>query len=266
VQAPCSGDGLVVHASGATQGVTVDLHGKTLRGTGNGVGLWVLAGGPGGARIVSTGGSGSIVNFRDGVVGHGADSLALLDGVVVAQSARDGVRVEAGSYEIRNTEARDSGRDGVAVTGTGYRLSAARAVRSGRYGFYIMGNDATIGVPGAGVVADAGAGEGINLMGMGHHLIDCGATGNAEDGVHLYGMRLEIRGCTATGNGGNGIYGMGGTWQVAGNRADDNDNNGVLVYGMNVVDQGGNSGFGNRGLHQHRWPAQCEISGRTCLP
>src|SRR6185503_3798572 len=140
LDAPCPGDGLVVRATDATQSVTVDLRGKTIRGTGHGTGLWVLAGGPGGAHVVSTGGPASIIDFRDGVVGHGANSLGLLDGVVVSQSGRDGVRVESSTgYEIRNTETQDATRDGFAVSGNGFRLSASRAVRSGRNGFWITG-------------------------------------------------------------------------------------------------------------------------------
>jgi hypothetical protein len=266
VQTPCPSDGLIVRATEAPRGVTIDLRGKTLRGTGQGAGVWMLYGGPGGAHLVSTGGPAAIEGFRDGVVAHGADSAALIDGVVAVRSARDGVRVETSGYEIRNAEARDSGRDGFAVSGSGFRLSATRAVRSARTGFYVMGEDGTLGLVGAGLVADAGAGEGFNVMGMGHHLLDCVATGNAEDGVHLYGMHLEIRGCTATGNGADGISGMGMDWRVVGNQANDNDGNGILVGGMQVVDQGGNRGSGNRGLHQRRPPSQCEISGLPCLP
>src|SRR5262249_44514762 len=53
-QAPCPDDGLVVRAPAAGHGLTIDLHGKTLRGSARGIGVWVLAGGPGGARLVST--------------------------------------------------------------------------------------------------------------------------------------------------------------------------------------------------------------------
>jgi hypothetical protein len=266
VQAPCPSDGLVVRATGATRSVTVDLNGKTIRGEGNGTGLWILYGGPGGARVVSSGGRASIVAFRDGIVAHGADSLALLDGVNAVSSGRDGIRVEAQGYEVTNADTRDSGRDGVATSGKGYRVNAAHAVGSGRWGFYAIGNDATLGVPGAGLVADGAKMAGINVMGMGHHVVDCVATGNSGDGVHLYGMHLEVRGCSATRNGGNGIYGSGMDWAFSGNSADANDKNGILVWGMRMTDQGGNRGSGNRGLNERRWVSQCEISDRPCLP
>jgi hypothetical protein len=266
VQAPCPSDGLVVRATGAKHGVTVDLNGKTIRGEGNGTGVWVLYGGPGGARVVSSGGRASIVAFRDGVVAHGIDSLAVLDGVNAVSSGRDGIRIEAQGYEITNAEARDSGRDGIATSGRSYRVSAAHAAGSGRWGFYPIGNDATLGAPGAGLVAEWSKEAGIQLMGMGHHVVDCVANGNGADGVHLYGMHLEVRGCSATHNAGNGIGGMGMDWAMSANSADDNDKNGIVVGGMHVTDQGGNRGSGNRGLNQRRPVSQCEISERPCLP
>ena len=77
---------------------------------------------------------------------------------------------------------------------------------------------------------------------------------------------IDVRGCVAQDNGGDGIGGMGGGWTLAGNRAANNDGNGILVSGREVVDGGGNSGTGNRGLHQQRPAAQCEISGAPCRP
>ena len=55
-------------------------------------------------------------------------------------------------------------------------------------------------------------------------------------------------------------------WTLTGNRAVNNDGNGILVSGREVVDGGGNNGTGNRGLHQQRPAAQCEISGAPCRP
>ena len=265
-QSPCPGDGLIVRATGATRGVTVDLHGKTIRGAGSGTGVWVLYGGPGGARVASSGGRASIETFRDGVVAHGIDSLAALDGVTVVQSVRDGVRVETTNYEVTNVEARDSGRDGIAASGNGFRLSASRAFGSGRSGFYVFGNDGMVGLPGAGLLAESGKGDGINVMGMGHRIVDSVANANQEDGLHIYGMRLDLRGCTATRNGDDGIDGMGMDWTVAGNTADDNDGNGLVVWGWQIVDEGGNLGSGNRGLNEGNRVTQCEISGWPCRP
>jgi hypothetical protein len=264
VQAPCVGDGLVVRASGAGHGVTIDLHGKTLRGNARGTGVWVLAGGPGGARIVSTGGPGTLEGFRDGVVANGRDSLALVDGIVAAASTRDGLRVDAPGYEIRNTEARDSGRDGFGLMGNGFRVSATRATRSKRWGYYVMGDNGTLGAPGSGPVAEGSGRGGFSVMGMGHHLLECAASGSGEYGFQLWGMHFFVLRCVATGNHRDGIDGMGVDWWVSGNQANDNDGDGIVVGGVRVVDQGGNGGSGNRGLREQGRARQCQISDRAC--
>lgn len=264
VQTPCASDGLIVRAGGVARGVTVDLRGKTLRGSGHGAGVWILDGGPGGARLVSTGGTATVDGFRDGVVANGNASIALLDGIVAAASGRDGVRIEATGYEIRNSQVRDSGRDGFSLAGSGFRVSGTRASRSRRWGYYVMGDEATLGTPGAGPVAEASGEGGFSVMGMGHKLLECAASGSGEDGLRLWGMHFDIRGCVATGNHKNGITGMGEDWWLTGNQANDNDNDGIVVGGIRVGDQGGNGGSGNRGLRAQGRATQCQISDRAC--
>src|SRR3989442_3213738 len=105
VDAVCPADGLIVRAPSSPVGVTVDLRGKTLRGSGNGAGVWVVNGGVGGARIVSSGGPATIEGFRDGILGQGSDTVRLIDGVVTSHSVRDGIRVGGDNYEVRNSEA-----------------------------------------------------------------------------------------------------------------------------------------------------------------
>jgi hypothetical protein len=265
-EAPCPDDGLVVRAPGAGHAVTIDLHGKTLRGSARGVGVWVLAGGPGGARLVSTGGPATIQGFRDGVVANGRDSLAAVDGVVAAGSTRDGFRVDAPGYELRNAEARDSGRDGFGLMGKGFRVSATRAIRSARWGYYVMGDEGTLGAAGAGPVAEASGKGGFSVMGMGHQLVECAASGSGEHGLQLWGMHFTILRSVATGNHRDGINGMGVDWWLAGNQANDNDGDGIVVGGIRVADQGGNAGSGNRGLREQGRARQCEIGDHACQP
>ena len=262
----CPADGLIVRVPAGSVGVTIDLQGKTLQGSGNGAGVWVISGGTGGARVVSTGGPATIEGFRDGILGHGADTVRLIDGIVVLQSTRDGMRIGGENYEIRNSEVRNSGRDGYGAMGKGFHLTATRAVHSGRFAYFVMGQDASLGAPGAGIVADGSGAAGFAVMGMGHHLIDCTVSGSGKEGIHLNGMHYEIRGCQVRGSGGDGIGGMGMDWTFGGNQAIDNDGNGILVGGHDVVDAGGNSGSGNRGLRQQRPAVQCEIDGRPCRP
>src|SRR6266404_1720837 len=123
----CSGDGLIVRAADASTAITIDLQGKTLRGTGHGAGVWLLLGGAEGARLISTGGRATIDGFRDGIVGHGSGTVAVIENVVVARNARDGVRVNGFGYQVRASEARDSGRDGFSLGGKSFQLTSTHA-------------------------------------------------------------------------------------------------------------------------------------------
>lgn len=272
LDAPCPADGLLVRVADTRSGVTIDLRGVTIRGQGRGTGIWVLNGGKGGARIVSTGAAGTVEGFHDGIFGKGADSISLVENVAAVRSGRDGIRVVADGYEIRNALARDSGRDGFAAMGNDFKVSGTRAENSGRAGYWIMGMEATIGTPDAGVTT-AGAGyHGFFLMGWGLKVQNCEATGSREDGVHLSGMHIEVHDCVVSDNGDDGIgTGGGGAWSLSGNKAVNNDGNGILiggpydpVRGAYNADAGGNSGVGNKGLGQAGPAVQCEISGRPC--
>jgi hypothetical protein len=262
----CPGDGLVVRSINATHGVTIDLRGKTLRGSGRGTGVWILYGGPGGARLISRGGPATVAGFRDGVVGHGLDSVILIDGIIAASSRRDGIRVEAVGYHIRTTEARDSGRHGFFLMGSGYRVTSTRSVNSLHFGYLIMGTGAVIGAPGAGNAARFSGAAGFNLTGAGHQLAECVAESGAKEGVRLNAMHSQVSGCIAQGNEGDGIVGANANLAMAGNRAMNNGDNGIVVWGRGLEDHGGNMGSGNGALHPERTAAECEIGGASCRP
>jgi len=260
----CPVDGLIVRASGATQGVTIDLAGKTLRGNGHGTGIWVVYGGPGGARIVSSGQTATLSGFRDGVIGSGSDSVRLVQSVRAQRSARDGFRVHTDFYQVLNAEAVACGRDGFSLSGEGYIIAGSVARSNIRYGFLLMGTNANLGLPGAGDLADGDGVDGFHVMGSGHSLVDCVAQENGKNGVALAEMNYEILGCTADYNGADGISGTGMNWQLSRNVAVDNNNDGLVVRGGGVVDGGGNSGSGNTGALKRRAGVQCQINGIAC--
>ncbi len=261
VREACPGDGLLVQAEPHGAALTIDLHGKTLRGTGHGAGIWVLRGGAGGTRIVSSGGRASIEGFRDGVLAHGADSLGLLSTIAVVRSGRDGVNVDAPGYEIRDVEARESGRDGFALGGTWFGIHATRAVNSRRFGYSVAAWNAWLGAPGAGVVAEGSGMAAISINGMGLALVDCVAADGARDGIRLAGMHHDVHGCVARGNAGDGITGSGGDIRLQGNTATNNGQRGIHVGG---VDGGGNRASGNGERLGVVMPSECEINGRDC--
>lgn len=260
----CGDNGLIVRAPEATRPVTVDLRGHTLRGGAGGTGILVLHGGPGGARVISTGARASVEGFEDGVYAHGAGSLALLENIEVVNSRRDGIRIDALGYEIRNSESHHAGRHGFWLAGRGFRLSRTRAVGAGRAGYFVMGQDATLGLPGAGPVAEAAGESGFNVMGMNVTLVDCVARGSAKDGVMLMGSAIAVHGCTAANNRADGIGGMGSALRLSNNRATENGRHGIMVDGM-VEDEGGNRGSGNRGEGAQNGAVQCKIHKHPCV-
>lgn len=263
----CPGDGLIIRAGSAARGVTIDVGGRTIRGTGEGAGIWVLYGGSGGARLVSTGRHARIDGFRDGIVAHGTDTLARVDGIIVSRSRRDGMRIHGDGFVVHNTRAADSGRDGFSLSGRNFLVTATRARHSARFGYFVSGQGAAIGLVGAGNRSHGSGLAGFSLVGAGHHLVDCTASGAATQGFHLSGMHYIVRGCLAQGNGGDGLVGTGSSWHLAHNRALDNADEGLVIHGSQVVDDGGNSGSGNHGQrHPQRPPRQCEIAATPCVP
>lgn len=261
---PCAQDGLVVRAPDARRGLIIDLRGATLRGSGRGAGIRVVAGGRGGARVISSGGNALVSGFGDGVVARGADSLALIEDIVVSGSRRDGLRVTADDFEINRVEVHGAKRDGFGLGGRGFRIAETRAADSGRYGYFVMGQGGEIGRVGAGNTAERSGDAGFNIMGGGHVIAECTAAFGGKAGVHLQVLDLDLRGCRATDNGGDGIEGVGNHWRIGGNQALRNLGDGIAVRGVDLLDEGGNSGIDNGAAASTREPVQCAISGAPC--
>ena len=261
----CAGDGLMVRALDAQTGITVDLAGATLQGDGTGTGILAIYGGAGGVRIVSTGTAATIDNFRDGIAAHGSESLSLLEHVQVRRSARDGVRVHAENYQVRNVDVRTSGRDGFAIMGGRFRVADTLAATNARHGYFVMGRNGLLGLGGHGIAARGNGGAGIQVGGDTHQIVECIATSNNKQGLHVLGDSHEIIGCEADENLGDGIMGMGTRWRVGGNRASSNGGNGIDVRGPNLTDLGRNTGAGNGSLVvEPQTPVQCQFNGSPC--
>ncbi len=260
---PCPGTALVVRVPAGGAGARIDLAGHSLRGSGRGIGLWILDGGRDGALVVSTGGAAVIDGFLDGVVAQGATALASIEAVVVRASARDGFRlIDAHGALVRDCEAVDAGRDGFWIGGSDVRVVGTRAVRSGRNGYHVGGMNATL----EGNVAEASGAAGVTAMGNGHRFIACQSQGSGGNGFTLHGAHYELADCFASENRHDGINGVAMDWRMAGNRAIDNDHHGLVIRGSGAVDGGGNVGAGNRGLRQRSPAIQCQIGGVPCLP
>ena len=254
----CPGDGLIVRPSGVA-GITVDLNGQTLRGSGRGAGVWVLAGG---VRVISSRQPARIEKFRDGVVAQGDDSLRLLDNVVIAFSGRDGVRVHGANYIVNGVQVSDALHDAFALGGHDFLITANRATHSGRYGFFVMATRGTIG----GNTSQGSVEAGFNVTGMSVFMSDCRATGAADTGIEIGATNVKLEGCKAEGNLKSGIVGDGGSWSIGHNQAVGNGYDGLVIHAITASDEGGNSGSGNRGERWHQPAIQCSINGAPCVP
>jgi hypothetical protein len=262
--ATCPSDGLLIDARSKDKSLVIDLRGLTLRGSGRGVGVWVLDGGPGGAQLTSSGGTATIQGFQDGVVARGNGAILLLENLRVDRVARDGVRVQGDGYTIRAVEVVGAGRDGFALSGRRYAVESTRASGSKRFGYMGMGVDGRFGAPNAGNEALDSGKSGFNVMGSGHRFSACVARGNGEDGVRVMGNRMELASCVAEANKDDGISGTGTEWWLAANRGIGNGNDGIAVRGMHMSDGGGNHGDGNRGGRHPDGAVQCEIGSTPC--
>jgi len=261
----CPADGLIVRAIDSMHAVTIDLAGKTLHGSGRGVGVLILDGGPGGAHLISSAGAATIEGFRDGIVARGARSVALIERLNVVKSKQDGIRIEARGYTVQATEVRDSGRHGFSLGGDDFRVTNTRALNSRQFGYAVTGQNGTLGLPGAGNTAEGSGAAGLHLMGHGHSLVEAAAE-DGKDGIRLNVSHATITGCRLQSNKGDGLSGTANDSSLSGNRATGNGNRGLALRGQRNRDGGGNAGSANRGKRRHRPAAQCTINGRDCLP
>lgn len=258
----CPGDALVVRVSLTREELQIDLNGKTLRGSGRGAGIWVMAGGRNGAKIVSNGAPATIQGFRDGIIGRVKNTISRIDNVTLLNNSRDGIRVFADRVQIHDSEARGSGRHGFSVRGRFWLLEDVRAVNNRRDGFNVTGTAGMLGIRRGGALAEGNGRNGFTLMGSTHRVVECIAVGGG-DGVVASGAGHEINGCVAAGNRGDGIKGTASFSRVVGNLAERNGGDGLVFRGYRVEDLGGNLAYEN-GLRESRQVKQCEIDRTPC--
>ena len=261
----CPSDGLIVRGAQPGGGLTVDLDGKKLRGSGTGAGIWIISGGESGARLLGGSGGATISGFRDGILASGVEPVAMIRDVIVRNCTRDGLRVGGTRYRIEDVESYSSGRDGFSLGGSDFTVVSSQAVSSGRFGYLITGRNGTVGRNEEALNRATLSGTtGFSLLGSGHRLVGCEALHNGRDGVALRGAQHHIISCRAEHNLGSGITGTGSAWLLRANSTRANRNDGLVVRGAALVDGGGNRGSENLGELSQRAAVQCEIGGAPC--
>jgi hypothetical protein len=227
----CPKHGLLLGASSPGVGVTLDCGGRTIAGSGKGIGLKV---GPGveGATILNC----VVDGFKSGIVLGGAGFHGVFGGVVT-----------------------DSTGDGVTVSSDGNVVGGVVVQNNRGYGIKVSGRENEVGETS---VAIGNGKAGLFVRGKSHVIDGTVAVGNAGEGLAGSGTDLTISGNLAVDNAGTGMAFRGGSARLPnfffGNKAISNAGNGIVVTGANNVDDGENLGVANLGA------VQCAIAGQAC--
>jgi hypothetical protein len=264
--APCPSNGLLVDADGP---VVLGLGGRTIAGSGQGVGVLVLRG------HLSLAGPGTVSGFETGILARRDDGLASARDVRVADNGLDGVSAQGNGFRIEGVSSEGNGRDGFALAGAGYALDGNRAARNGRHGFHLSGVGAHVG-GGLGNEARENVGSGFSISGRMHQVLGATAVGNGGDGIGATVAQTLLDRVHAEANLGSGLFAFGGALTLQDSEANGNHGFGLWVDGANAEDGGGNRAADNQGLTRNAngppwmysgWSAplvQCRVGMGAC--
>jgi hypothetical protein len=188
--APCTGDGLVVSVPHGSDGVTIDLGGISIVGSGRGIGIRVVDGGSLGSRIIGGGSESALAeisHFRTGIRASGTSDLVEVSNVYLHHNSGDGLHVASTGVRVENVVSEQNGRDGVSVVGKGAEV--------------------------AGVIAESNADDGVSVRGHGSS-VSAEATGNLGHGLIVSGRGNRVDNSSTSGNGGVGILTSGSDLEV----------------------------------------------------
>jgi hypothetical protein len=263
---PCSGNGLMIDADAK---VVLALGGRTIAGSGQGIGVLVLRG------QLALAGPGTITGFETGVFARRAGGLASARDVRLADNRLDGLAALGDGFTVEGVVSEGNGRDGFSLAGSGYALDGNRAARNGRHGFRVAGVGAHVG-GGLGNEARENVGDGFSLAGRMHQILGATADGNGGDGVGGVVAQVVIDRLHADANLGSGLFAYGSGVTLRDSRAEYNHGFGLWIDGTGNTDGGGNAGEDNEGLTRSAngpsasytgWSSllvQCSIGAELC--
>jgi hypothetical protein len=205
----CPLDGLAIRADEYAEGITLNLSGNAIEGSGAGIGIRVDYGGADGARIIgaSRNRRGIIRNFENGVVSVASSAIASISRLEVRGNRRTGLQLTIAGVVLDDVVAAGNGDDGIRARGSGGVLINVEASGNGGRGIALATNDATV---------------------------DAIAKNNGESGIVVGGPRNDLSGAVASGNGRHGIVVRAGSkvssrTRALGNTRDDLRLNGARI-------------------------------------
>jgi len=192
IRETCPADGLSV-----TGGVTLDLHGATIRGAGAGTGLRIADG----ASLER----GTVIGFAIGIASDGSTVGTLISQVSVLHSVLDGIRLKGDGNTVEKAVVQASGDDGISVRGDGNELVRNRCSRNGRTGLVVQGRENLLDHNSC----ELNGGDGIFVAGDTNTLVRNAGGRNGGTGVSVGGNENSLTHNQAPRNAGDGIRGMG---------------------------------------------------------
>lgn len=202
VSEPCSGTALTILAPKESDGITLNLGGQSLVGTGRGSGINVVHGGRLGSVILGGDEEDSraaIVRFDTGIRASGRNILREVRSIDIKANSDDGLKIRASGVLIEDVRLQDNGRHGASIAGHGVDVS--------------------------GVTSEGNVGDGLQVRGTGAR-INAETNRNLGDGTVIGGRGNRVETVRSSNNGGAGVVATGagneiGDMQTAGNAGGD---------------------------------------------
>jgi len=199
----CESDGLIVRAPYIAEGITIDLGGHALVGSGFGRGIVIEHGGADGAEII--GGTaeqaGQVVGFDVGVSVPHSDGVGRIEHLIARGNRRDGFQIVTSGAILIDLVAESNGGYGIRMRGRGGRIIESVARNNKMSGARIDCRDTIIDIE-----ASANAKHGVIVDGRYNDLSKVRSSDNEGHGVIVRGGSNRLEGLKATGNRGVSVW------------------------------------------------------------
>jgi parallel beta-helix repeat protein len=245
----CPGDGLVV----AADGVTLDLAGHTVAGSGTGSGITVT-----GANVTVT--NGVVTRFQQGLDVERTGNQAMLTQLTVRKNGT-GLEVGPGlsgptQGTVSGSELTNNDLDGIFLNGTFWTIEDTTVAHNGGNGIRAYPDAFGQTITGSRINDNAGHGISLSNQNDNSKVTNTVASRNGGDGIHVDTSTTQVTGNTTRSNQGTGIWlnedaglAFGPFYLIAGNTSTGNLGYGIrsciFVDALHTCEPGMVDGGGN---------------------
>lgn len=246
----CGVDGLFMNIPG----VVLDLNGKIIRGSGNGVGVLI------GADNVTIE-DGEIHTFGTGISTASTTSGSTINGIKPNANQGDGIFIEGDNNELIAIRAKHNGNNGVRVIGNNNRLEGHNDEYSGFHGILVEGDGNELVANLASENRKKGPANGITVIGNNNTLELNRMTKMNTNGIYVLGNDNVLSRNEATKQDKDGIIVGGADNVLTDNQATKNKGVGIIVVGS-----GNPSASQGNVVKKNSKKPPCSIYGVTAPP